>query len=231
MKYPGNIYRLCFAYKKPREYFMHASTSHLSGTIFCKTEKGQQEVSHRRFGLDMRQRRILIMMDGTKSLSAIKEMMPSDGLGSIISFLVEQGFVASTDKTGRNASVAMVESASALDTARMNRTGPAQRIAAAAAPRRSPAEAAEVPGLLQDAEKIREVKDFMTTTATTYLGLLSAGIIHRIERAEGAAQLMAEVGPWHMALRESKQGNRFAGPYLEQVTAALTGRAAQLETT
>ena len=198
---------------------MHASSSHLSGTVFCKTEKGQEEVAQRRFGLDMRQRRVLIMMDGTKNLSTIKEMMPNDTLGSIISFLVEQGFVAQTEKSSRNASAVIVDSAAALDPARTSRIVSTPRAAAPGAP-----------GLLQDAEKIREVKDFMTTTATTYLGLLSAGVIHHIERAEGAAQLMAMVGPWHMALRESKQGNRFAGPYLEQVTAALTGRVAQLET-
>jgi hypothetical protein len=105
----------------------------------------------------------------------------------------------------------------------------ARRIVATSLPKPALAGAAPEPRLLQDAEKIRKVKDFMTTTATTYLGLLSADVIHRIERAEGAAQLMAAVGPWHMALRESKHGNRFAGPYLDQVTAALTGRDAVLE--
>lgn len=88
---------------------MHASASHLSGTVFCKTEKGQEEVAQRRFGLDMRQRRVLIMIDGTKNLSAIKEMMPNDGLGSIITFLVEQGFAAPAKMSGRNASAAIVE--------------------------------------------------------------------------------------------------------------------------
>ena len=209
---------------------MHASTSHLSNAVFRKTEKGQEEVARRRFGLDMRQRRVLIMMDGTKSLAAIKELMPNEGVGNIISFLIEQGFVASTQSNMRKENAATVQSAPALVAAQPGLAGSTQRAAEPAAPKRARSNSIDAPGLLQDPQKIREVKDFMTTTATTYLGLLSAGVIHHIERAEGAAQLMAVVGPWHMALRESKQGNRFAGPYLDQVTAALSGKAAQLET-
>jgi hypothetical protein len=79
--------------------------------------------------------------------------------------------------------------------------------------------------LTQDPETIRQVKDFMATTAHTYLGLLSAEVIQRIERAKDAAQLMSVVGHWHMALRGSRQGSRFAGPYLDQVRRTLSGEA------
>lgn len=178
---------------------MHTLVSDSAHAVFVKTAKGHEEITQRRYGLNTRQRRVLIIMDGTKAVSSIREVIPGDGLDEIISELAKQGFIALASAGERNA-VARFEKAVAHEPVRP-----------------------------QDVEKIRQVKDFMTTTATTYLGLLSADVIHRIERAKGAAQLMTVVGHWHMALRESKQGSRFAGPYLEQVTVALTGSSTQSE--
>jgi hypothetical protein len=76
---------------------------------------------------------------------------------------------------------------------------------------------------LTDEKKLREVKDFMITTAHTYLGLLSADLIAKIERAKDAPQLMAMLGQWFMALRDSKHGKRFASVYMEQTLATLRG--------
>ncbi|MBS0308207.1 MAG: hypothetical protein JSS58_04470, partial [Proteobacteria bacterium] len=78
--------------------------------------------------------------------------------------------------------------------------------------------------LADDPTTIRIVKDFMTTTAQTYLGLLGAGIIQRIERAKTAEQLLAVLGQWNMALHESTQGRRFAAGSLQQVKDALMGQ-------
>lgn len=72
----------------------------------------------------------------------------------------------------------------------------------------------------EDAE-IRRIKDFMTVTAQTYLGLLGAEVIRHVELASDAAELLAAAGHWHMALHGSKQGSRYAAPYLEQVKSAL----------
>ena len=61
----------------------------------------------------------------------------------------------------------------------------------------------------------------MTITTQTYLGLLGADMIRRIEHAQDAAQLMAVLGHWHMALQDSKHGSRFAAPYLAQIKQSL----------
>lgn len=156
--------------------------------------------------------------------------MPTEELEEVISFLVEQGFIAQAENERRTAASAHADSSAALVSAQSGRYASAHRVLTSNPVQRAASGRIDESALLQDEEKIRQVKDFMTTTATTYLGLLSADVIHRIERAKGAAHLMTVVGYWHMALRESKQGNRFAGPYLEQVTAALTGKAAHSET-
>jgi hypothetical protein len=189
---------------------MHALTSYPGHMVFSKTPRGHEEITHRRFGLTMRQRRVLILIDGVKDFSAVQGMVPKEDLEEIITFLVEENFVATAEAVARGKPG-------------LRRASPSPHAAVSDRPEQpAPVENNEA-GLLPSPEKIREIKDFMTTTATTYLGLLSADVIHRIERAKSAAQLMNVVGYWHMALRESKQGNRFAGPYLEQVTAALTG--------
>ena len=208
---------------------MQASASHTVHTIFTKTAKGRDEIAQRRFGLTARQRRALIVMDGTKTVSSIGEVMLEDELTEIVSFLAGQGFIAPASSPLRATSAGSAGQAITHESIKSDR-------AAAARPGPPPQAAKKIESieidnaaLLQDPEKIRQVKDFMTTTATTYLGLLSADVIHRIERAKGAEQLMTVLGHWHMALRESKQGNRFAGPYLEQVTLALTGKGVPIE--
>lgn len=205
---------------------MQISTPHPTHSVFTKTAKGHDEVARRGFGLNPRQRRVLIVMDGTKSLSTITEMIPRQELDEIVSFLAQQSFIALAE--GRDEK----RQSSTID-GPPNREPDNKEIAVPVVPEPVLAAAPQQAFSLspkpemtftQDAEKIREIKDFMTTTATTYLGLMAADLIHRIERAKEAAALRSVIAQWHMALCESKHGNRFAAPYLQQVTAALAGK-------
>ena len=169
------------------------------------------------------QRRVLIVMDGEKRFSTIFDMIPEQKLEEIVSYLVLQNFITpiqvSVKSTRSNVQVqslkhshdAQQDSVAYLDTSKHTARISISNVE-----------------LIQDAQKIREIKDFMTSTATTYLGLMASDLIHRIERTKEASGLMSIVGQWHMALRESKHGTRFAGAYLDQVTNALSGQAAQL---
>jgi hypothetical protein len=91
----------------------------------------------------------------------------------------------------------------------------------AAAPPLPAIEAAPMHGEAKTDERLRQVKDFMTITAQTYLGLLGADVIRHVELASDSTELLAAAGHWHMALHASRQGKRFATPYLEQVKNAL----------
>lgn len=169
---------------------MLAQTIESTGIVFSKTEKGREEMSSRAHGLNPMQRRVLIIIDGSKDLETIIEMIPamvpSGQLQEILGYLLEHGFITQVDSDARGQSHAGAGAA-----------------------------------LTEDPATIRLVKDFMTTTAQTYLGLLSAPLIQRVEQAKTATQLMAVAGHWNMALRDSQQGKRFASPYLEQVKSAL----------
>lgn len=202
-----------------------------SGTsVFAKTAKGREEIADRRHKLSPRQRRVLILVDGSKDLDALTTMctavIQSDELEEVLSVLLQQGFIAPAPAHA-HASMPPSMMRKRIAAATSERAPVALQLVAPVIalvqPKPADAEPQSDLPLTQDPVVIRQVKDFMTTTAHTYLGLLGAGVIQRIERAQDAAQLMSVVGHWHMALHDSKQGTRFAAPYLEQVTQSLSG--------
>ncbi|MDE2428414.1 MAG: hypothetical protein KGM99_06775 [Burkholderiales bacterium] len=196
--------------------------------IFAKTSKGREEVSQRSAGLSAKQRSILIMLDGSKKLSALTTPVPHNELAEIVDFLRQQELI-------ETASAAIAERPS--NTAALTHsTIPANTPAVPATDRVLPATTGNHAAhkdlvretWITDDASIRKLKDFMTVTAQTYLGLLAADVIRRIELAKDARQLMGVLGHWHMALRDSKQGHRFASVYMEQISAALHGKEATL---
>jgi hypothetical protein len=173
-------------------------------TVFSKTAKGREEVIRRVAGLNVRERSVLIMLDGIKRLDRLLTAMPEDELGRIVDHLAKKELIQ----------VSAVEEQ--IPEAVCDST-------IAAFQQQEAAANAIKPAFLEDPERLREVKDFMTSTAHTYLGLLSADLIHRIERAKDAPQLMAVVGQWYIALRDSKHGHRFASGFMEKTLATLRG--------
>jgi hypothetical protein len=61
--------------------------------LFVKTPKGIEEVTQRSHGLDMKARRVLIMIDGNRDQAALAAMIAGDGIGEILDRLVADGFV------------------------------------------------------------------------------------------------------------------------------------------
>jgi hypothetical protein len=174
-----------------------SSKSVATNPVYAKTPKGREELNSRKAGLNMRQRSVLIMLDGSKPLDAVKSPLPKDELQDIIAFLTRQELITIANQAENQAQNDAVNDAG--DAARPSAPAPL-------AP-----------------HKLREAKDFMTTTAQTYLGLLAADLIRRIEHSKDAAQLQTVLGQWHMALRDSKHGHKFATIYLEQISATLRG--------
>lgn len=213
-------------------------TMESTGVVFSKTEKGREEMAKRSHGLNPVQRRVLIIIDGSKSFEALAEMIPamvsSGQLRDILAYLLEYGFIAAVEddqkaqsysgKLGMGAAP-LQRTATAPAQAPAQTSAPVQAQAKMPIPASSSGTAATSAALTDDSAAIRLVKDFMTTTAQTYLGLLSAPLIQRIEQARTAPQLMSVAGQWNMALRDSAQGKRFADPYLEQVRSALAASA------
>lgn len=186
--------------------------------VFIKSAKGHDEVARRSHGLDARQRQTLILIDGAKTLQVISKMVAIPELEKIIPTLLEHGLIEqkhteASPQPGPSDTPAGSNAASAI----VSRT---PRTPATLPPLWTPPPFKENGNTDAD-RRIREVKDFMTVTAQTYLGLFGGEVIRQVETAKDAPELMMVVGHWHMALHESRQGKRFAAPYLEQVKHAL----------
>lgn len=62
--------------------------------LFVKTPKGVEEIEKRLGGLKPRERRILIMIDGKRTLEDIREMALADDLNHTLALLEECGYIA-----------------------------------------------------------------------------------------------------------------------------------------
>ena len=183
--------------------------THNPHLVYCKTAKGHEEISQRHHGLLSRQRSTLILMDCAKSLGIISNAIPLVELEKTVPFLIQSGFIVLADAQREKATQAVIRH-HRLDDVNLTPSSPQPT-------QISPSTPAATPALIHNPEVIEKVKHFMITTANTYLGLMGAEIISRIQRCHNAEQLMAAVAYWHMALRDSKIGAAFAASFLEQV--------------
>lgn len=76
------------------------------------------------------------------------------------------------------------------------------------------------------AARLARVKAQMVDTAQTYLGLMAAEVVRRIDRAGDAEALLGVIGHWHMALQASKHGRDMALAHVERVKAELREQVA-----
>ena len=181
--------------------------------VYCKTDKGRQEILERQHALQFRQRNTLILIDCAKTLGLIATAIPFAELEKTVPFLMHSGFIVLASALHEQARPPAV-------TPNQPRTDDTD-LRPGKIPAAINAEPIRVSVLTQNPDVLEKVKNFMITSSNTYLGLKSAGIILHIQRCHTAEQLMVVAGFWHMAFRESKQGGPFASIFLEQVKLEL----------
>jgi hypothetical protein len=62
--------------------------------VFAKTDAGQREIGERRAGLDPRQRRLLILVDGRRSVAELRALSGLGDLPAVLAELQSRGLVA-----------------------------------------------------------------------------------------------------------------------------------------
>ncbi len=63
------------------------------GIVFAKTPKGHQEITSKAAGLTPRVRRVLIFVDGKRTVDELRGMVQADDLQITLGLLEEQGFI------------------------------------------------------------------------------------------------------------------------------------------
>ncbi|WP_432719622.1 hypothetical protein R0381_000239 [Jeongeupia wiesaeckerbachi] len=172
-------------------------------TVYSKTAQGQADIDARSLGLSARARRLLILIDGRRTLAEIATVLGHAELAPLLAELQAR---------------ACITAAGALTV-----PDAAPQPSAPSAPPASPTPT-QRPQPIDAVDPIRiiKAKALMTESAQTFLGLMARGLISEIEAVSDTPALKNAIARWNMALRESRK----AGPYADEFVQAakvLTG--------
>jgi len=158
------------------------------GVVFTKTQKGHEEIATKSGALSPRVRRVLIFVDGKRTVDELRGMLQSDDLQNTLGQLEEDGYIevaGLTDAKGKAAP-------------------------APAAPLPSITAFGELPAT-PDPLRLQQARNFMINTLNTFVGSLGASsLIDRLGEAEGHAGLRALYDEWFHAMVMSREGKREA---------------------
>lgn len=157
------------------------------GIAFAKTPKGHDEITTKAGGLSPRVRRVLIFIDGKRTVDDLRGMLQSDDLQHTLGMLEEEGYI---------------ELASV--------TNAAGKTVAPQAPLASITAFGELPDS-HDPVRLQKARNFMTNTLNAFVGALgNSSLLDRIEQATGHAELRAMYDEWYHAIVMSREGKREA---------------------
>ena len=165
----------------------------IASEIFYKTAKGQSEVESRTNALSMKERRVLILVNGENNTATLEKLSLCENIADILQTLLSGGFI-------------------------QRQAGSAETAAApAAAPAAAAAEPAPKPAAAKSADTAG-AREFMCNTLLTFANRVRvAGLLKEIEETEDIDSLKNMVKPWYMALSETPGGMYQADDLRKQV--------------
>ncbi len=163
-------------------------------TVYTKTARGLDEIAHRSNAIGLRARRVLILIDGARTLDALQALSGDAELAATLAQLEEGGFIS-----------AQAAPASTVD---VERATPAP--AKSSAP---PAHAA--PGM-------QMARDFMINTLRTFHGPYNKlGLMKRIQDSQERPDIEALIEEWLSSISETRLGRNRAQELKERLLAVM----------
>lgn len=157
------------------------------GVVFVKTQKGHDEIATKAGGLSPRVRRVLIFVDGKRSVEELRGMLLADDLQHTLGMLEEEGYIEFHDLSGVGPA---------------NST-PADRQPSITAFGDLPAE--------PDMVRLQMARNFMTNTLNAFVGSLgTSSLLERIDKSGGHQDLRELYDEWYHAIVMSRDGKREA---------------------
>jgi hypothetical protein len=157
------------------------------GVVFAKTPKGQDEITTKAGGLSPRVRRVLIFIDGKRTVDDLRGMLQSDDLQHTLGMLEEDGYIELGGVT----------------TAAGKTVAPQAPLASITAFGELPAE--------NDPVRLQKARNFMANTLNAFVGALgNSSLLDRIDQAGSHADLRALYDEWYHAIVMSREGKREA---------------------
>ena len=158
------------------------------GVVFAKTPKGHEELTARTGGLTPRQRRVLIMVDGKRSVDELREMLQTDDLQHTLGLLEESGFI---------------EIGGVLDASGTKQPPPETDMPSITAFRPAPH-----PPNQKDMDQAR---NFIQNTLKTFCGPFAyQDIVEAAFAAKTHEELRQQFNPWYNAIVLNRAGRREA---------------------
>jgi hypothetical protein len=157
------------------------------GVVFAKTPKGHDEIISKSGGLTPRQRRVLIMIDGKRTVDELRSMLQADDLQHTLGMLEEEAYIDMARVTieGRGAAV------------------PAVQLPSITAFR-------DLPESI-DPVQLQQARNFMMNTLNAFVGALgTSALLDKIENAPDHATLRKHYDEWYHAIVMSREGKREA---------------------
>lgn len=159
------------------------------GTVFFKTEKGDQEINQRRGELSLRDRRILMLVNGVRTLEEIAQLARTarvENYTDILDTLLADGFVTYRGAPGSQ---------------------PVSRPAAPPAESGGPPAPSTQAGDPGSARQLSETQEFMLNSLKAYTNPRRVMALSRsIAAVRSDGELRDLMDPWHEAISDSPQG-------------------------
>ena len=163
---------------------------------YAKTPKGQDEIAHRTHGLGLRARRLLILVDGQRSVEDLRGLTGDAGIADALGELAAAGFIAPRGDAARPAEAG----------GRDPHTGPAP------VARANTGHTASLP----------LARDFMINTLRTFHGPYNKlGLMKRIQDSQERPDIEALIEEWLSSISETRLGRNRAQELKERLLAVM----------
>lgn len=168
------------------------------GVVFAKTAKGTEEMQQRQGGLTPRTRRLLILIDGQRSVDDLRTMVVMDDLTHALGQLEEEGYIQVLGiKQEDGALTTEMETLPPVTSFRPLPEHPVTK-------------------------ELDMARHFMINTLKTFCGPhVHVSLMHDIFDAPSHERLRDYFGPWYRAIMETRQGGRRSDELRVQLLAVL----------
>lgn len=173
-----------------------------STMVYEKTSLGLQEILGDTRTLSLRERQVLIMVDGKRSDEALIAYFQKPETKDILLLLLTRRFI----RVKQQNVFANIHHETSAHTENIAQAIPPQNITSA--------------HMLTEVE-MQPIKEIIRQSIETYLGIMGQAIKKKLENAHTLETLKPIISEWHMALRDSKNGKLVAASLLSEVEQAI----------
>ncbi|WP_374490412.1 hypothetical protein [Zoogloea sp.] len=153
--------------------------------VFAKTRKGIDEIEHRHAGLGPRVRRVLIFIDGKRTVEELRTVVQSDDLLHTLGMLEEDGFIEMASVVGPKGELLAPDQPLPSVTAFKDHA--------------------------PDPTRQQMARNFMLNTLKTFVGTVgTTSLQRRIETAMSQSELRTLFDEWFYVIVSSQDGRREA---------------------